>query len=130
MKTASYVVPLGAPVGPLLFTVSDATTSNTFDYLQILSATPKSPTQVVSFLNSLRPNTNGYVRIWRNDPAYQVLGTDLPDPPPSVALILAKTQAAQQTAVLARGSKIDELEIGTGDAVISGTKTIQVDVRE
>ena len=130
MKTASYTVPVGAPVGALMFTVADATTANTFDYQQIVSATPKSPTQVVSFLNSLRPNTNAYVRVWHNDPSYQVLGADLPDPPPSVALILAKAQAAQQNAVLARGSKIDELEIDTGDAVISGTKTIQVDVKE
>jgi hypothetical protein len=85
---------------------------------------------VVSFLNGLRPNTSAYIRVWRNDPAYQVLGTDLPDPPPSVALILAKAQAAQQGTLLARGSKIDELEIDVGDAVIAGTKTIQVDVKD
>jgi hypothetical protein len=130
LKTASYRVPIGAPTGPLQFTVADATTSNTFDYQQILSATPKSPMQVVSFLNGLRPNTSAYIRVWRNDPAYQILGTDLPDPPPSVALILAKAQAAQQGTLLARGSKIDELEIDVGDAVIAGTKTIQVDVKD
>jgi len=130
LKTATYTVPVGAPAGPLMFTVADATTANTFDYQQIVAATPKSPTQVVTFLNSLRPNTHAYLRVWRNDPAYQVLGTDLPDPPPSVALILAKAQAAQQTALIARGSKIDEVEIDAGNAVIAGAKTVQVDVKE
>ena len=90
---------------------------------------PRSPTQLVSFLNSLRPNTNAYVRVWRTDPAFQVQGQDLPDPPPSVGLILAKAQAAQGVWV-PRGSKIDELQIQTGDVVVSGSKTAQVEVTE
>ena len=63
---------------------------------------PEVPTQLVSFLNNLRPNTNAYVRVWRTDPAFQVQGQDLPDPPPSVGLILAKAQAAQGCLVAAR----------------------------
>jgi hypothetical protein len=130
LKKASYKVPSGAPTGTLQFTVADASSANILDYQQVLSTSPKSPTQVVSFLNNLRPNTNAYVRVWRADPAYQVQGVDLPDPPPSLALILAKAQLAQQGAVIGHGSKIDELEINTGDAVIAGTKTIQVEVKE
>jgi len=90
---------------------------------------PKSPTQLVSFLNNLRPNTNAYVRVWRTDPAFEVQGQDLPDPPPSVGLILAKAQAAQG-AWFPRGSKVDELQIETGDVVVTGSKTAQVEVKE
>ena len=128
-KTLRYTVPVGAPIGPLNFTVSDATYSNLLDYQQLVATAPKSPTQLVSFLNSLRPNTNAYVRVWRTDPAFQVQGEDLPDPPPSVGLILNKAQAAQGT-WMPRGSKIDELQIATGNVVVTGSKTVPVDVKE
>ena len=128
-KTVRYTVPIGAPYGTLNFTVSDATYSNLLDYQQLASTVLKSPTQLVSFLNELRPNTSAYVRVWRTDPAYQVQGEDLPDPPPSLGLILAKAQAAQGT-WFARGSKIDELLIGTGNVVVTGSKNVSVEVKE
>ncbi len=128
-KSLHYRVPVGAPAGTLSFTVSDGAVSNAIDYQQMAAEAPKSATQLVSFLNNLRPNTNAYVRVWRTDPAFEVQGQDLPNPPPSVGLILAKTQAAQGVWV-PRGSKIDELQIQTGDVVVSGSKTVQVEVTE
>jgi hypothetical protein len=129
VKTLRYTVPVGAPAGTLNFTISDATSSNLLDYQQLAATAPKSPTQLVSFLNSLRPNTSAYVRVWRTDPAFQVQGQDLPDPPPSVGLILNKAQAAQGI-WFPRGSKIDELQIQTGNVVVTGSKTVSVDVKE
>jgi len=128
-KSVHYRVPVGAPTGMLNFTVSDGSMTNALDYQQLAPAVPKSATQLVSFLNNLRPNTNAYVRVWRTDPAFEVQGQDLPDPPPSVGLILAKAQAAQG-AWLPRGSKVDELQIETGDVVVTGSKTAQVEVKE
>jgi hypothetical protein len=128
-KSVRYRVPVGAPEGTLSFTVSDGTMTNALDYQQMSPAVPKSPTQLISFLNNLRPNTNAYIRVWRTDPAFEVQGQDLPDPPPSVGLILAKAQAAQG-AWFPRGSKVDELQIETGDVVVSGSKTAQVEVKE
>ena len=91
LKTVHYRVPVGAPAGALSFTVSDGGLSNALDYQQMAAdAYRRVPTQLVSFLNNLRPNTNAYVRVWRTDPAFQVQGQDLPDPPPSVGLILAQ----------------------------------------
>jgi hypothetical protein len=128
-KSVHYRVPVGAPAGMLSFTVSDGSLTNALDYQQMAPSVPKSPTQLVSFLNNLRPNTNAYVRVWRTDPAFEVQGQDLPNPPPSVGLILAKAQAAQG-AWLPRGSKVDELQIETGDVVVTGSKTAQVEVKE
>ena len=128
-KSLRYTVPVGAPYGTLNFTVSDATSSNLLDYQQLAASAPKSPTQLVSFLNSLRANTNAYVRVWRTDPAFQVQGQDLPDPPASVGLILNKAQAAQGL-WFPHGSKIDELRIDTGNTVVTGSKTVPVDVKE
>jgi hypothetical protein len=129
LKSVKYTVPIGAPAGTLNFTVADAGYSNALDYQQISATAPRSPTQLVSFLNNLRPNTNAYVRVWRTDPAFQVQDKDLPDPPASVGLILARAQAAQGT-WFPRGSKIDELQIQTGDVVVTGSKTVPVEVKE
>ncbi len=128
-KTVRYTIPVGAPYGTLNFTVSDANYSNLLDYQQLASTVLKSPTQVISFLNELRPNNNAYVRVWRADPAYQVQGEDMPDPPASLGLILAKAQAAQGT-WFARSSKIAELLIDTGNVVVSGSKNVSVEVKE
>lgn len=129
MKTVRYQVPVGAEPGTLNFTAADGNYSNLLDYQQLAANLPKSPTQLVAFLNNLRSNTNAYVRVWRNDPAFQVQGSDLPNPPASVGLILSRAQAAQGMWV-PRGSKIAELEIPTGDAVVSGSKTVPVEVKE
>jgi hypothetical protein len=64
--------------------------------------------------------------VWRPDPNFQLEGEDFPDPPPSLALILGASPVALQT----RNAKISELEISAGDAVISGVKTVQVEVKE
>jgi hypothetical protein len=129
VKSVHYRVPVGSPAGALSFTVSDGSMTNALDYQQMSPSVPKSPTQLVSFLNNLHPNTNAYVRVWRTDPAFEVQGQDLPNPPPSVGLILAKAQAAQG-AWIPRGSKVGELQIETGDVVVTGSKTVQVEVKE
>jgi hypothetical protein len=130
MKTVRYNVPVGTPTGALQFTVSDAQTTNMLNYAQTIGLAPKSPAQVLAFLNDLRPNTKAYVRVWTTDPAYQVQGADLPDPPASLALILARSQGAPGVLSLLRGSGLAELEIDGGDNVITGSKTVQVEVKQ
>jgi hypothetical protein len=128
-KNVRYRIPIGAPAGTWNFTVTDGASANMLDYQQLAGTAQKSPTQLLSFLNNLRPNINAYLRVWRSDPAYLVQGQDLPDPPPSLGLILAKAQTAQ-AALFARTSKIDELPVETGDTVVSGAKSVAVEVKE
>jgi len=125
-RTLDYEVPVGAPAGPLYFTVADGNVANLSEVRQILGSTPHSAEQLVATVNKLRTNTKAYVRVWRPDPNFQLEGEDFPDPPPSLALILGASPAVMQT----RNAKIAELEISAGDAVISGVKTVQVDVKE
>jgi len=129
-RQVSYDVPAGAEPGTLYFTVSDANTANLADFRQVLTATPRTPAQIITTVNSLHPNTKAYVRIWRADPAYQLEGADLPDPPASVSLILAGSQSTLGGVTQTRNSKIGEIEIDGGDMVISGVKTVQVEIQE
>jgi hypothetical protein len=125
-RSVHYTVPIGAPAGPLYFTVADGNVANLSEYRQILGSTPRSVEQLMASVNKLRTNTKAYVRVWRAEPDFQLEAEDFPDPPPSLALILGASPAAVQT----RNSKVAELEISAGDAVISGTKTAQVEVKE
>ena len=129
-RTASYRVPVGAPVGVLQFSVSDAMSANLIEFQQTVGVMPKSPAQVIGLLRGLRSNNAAYLRVWRTDTSFQVQGADLPDPPPSVALLLAKSPSTSQLTWLGRGSTIEQIRIDTGEAVVSGSKTVQVEVKE
>jgi len=86
---------------------------------------------VLSLLNGLRSNTKAYVRVWRAEPSYTVEGRDIPDPPPSLAMLLTRDQAGSPTQANTRGAKIAELEVpGAADSIVTGTKTIQVEVKQ
>jgi hypothetical protein len=70
------------------------------------------------------------VRVWRADPAFQLEGVDLPAPPPSISLVLDGSAANLQGISTSRNSKIAEMQIDGGGAVISGVKTVQLEVKE
>ena len=129
-RKVSYPVPVGAATGPLYLTVADGSTTNLNEYRQLLATPPYSPSQLVSFLNGLRDNTRAYVRIWRPQPDFDVMGQSFPSPPPSVEQILARSQPGLGATMLSRNSKVAELEIDAGGMVVSGSKTVQVEVKE
>jgi hypothetical protein len=130
IRKVEYAVPIGAEQGPLYFTVSDAGTANLADFRQVLTASPRNSDQVITTVNGLHPNTKAYVRVWRTDAAFQLEGADLPAPPASVVMILEGAQSSQAGITQVRNSKIAEMEIDGGGMVISGVKTIQVEVKQ
>jgi hypothetical protein len=81
-------------------------------------------------LNSLRGNTKAYVRVWKGEPGFQIEGKDLPDPPPSLALILNRQQSSPGVVTATAGSKVAEMEINFGANAITGSKTVQIEVIE
>jgi hypothetical protein len=129
-RQVEYQVPIGAEPGPLYFTVADANTANLADFRQILTSSPRSAGQLIATVNNLHPNTKAYIRVWRTDPAFQLEGADLPDPPASVALILAGSQSSLAGITQTRNSKVVAMEVDAGDMVVSGSKTIQVEIKE
>jgi hypothetical protein len=129
-RSVRYRIPEGASPGTLYFTVADGATTNLTEFRQYLNTNPKSPAQLVSTVNSLRANSKVYVRVWRADPDYQLEGHEFPDPPPSVSLVLAGSLPSLGSVSQTRNSKLAELEMGVADTMISGSKTVQVEVKE
>jgi hypothetical protein len=130
IRRVEYQVPIGAEPGMLYFTVADAGTANIADFRQVLTATARTPAQLLATVNNLHPNTKAYIRVWRTDPAFQLEGADLPDPPASVSLILAGSQSTTAGITQTRNSKIADMEIDVGDMAVTGSKTVQVEVKE
>jgi hypothetical protein len=124
----NYTVPIGSPVGTLNFTVGDGPTVNAAEQRYYGLGQPRPAAELVAFLNSLRSNTKGYVRVWRQDAGFQIDGKDLPDPPPSVGMILTRTQTG--TSLIPRTSTVAEMMFALGDVAITGSKTLQLEVKE
>ncbi|MGH9612420.1 MAG: hypothetical protein ACRD4P_05000, partial [Bryobacteraceae bacterium] len=75
------------------------------------------------------PNTKAFVRFSRAEPSFDVEGAQLPDAPPSLALALTRDQPSPQL-LLARPSAVAEMEIDAGDFVVSGSKSVSIEVKE
>jgi len=125
-RSLKYRIPPGTAPGILFFTVADGTQTSIAELKQIVAETPLSPEQSIATVGRLRPSDKAYVRVWRAQPAYEVAGEELPDPPPSLALVLGSTQSLSQN----RNSKIAELVIDAGEMMVTGSKTVQVEVKE
>jgi hypothetical protein len=125
-KSVKYTVPAGAAPGTLYFTVADGNQTSIAELRQIVAETPASLEQVISTVNRVRPNDKTYVRVWRAEPAYEVHGEELPDPPPFLALVLGSTQNVAQN----KNSKVAEIVIDTGNMLVTGSKTVQLEIKE
>lgn len=130
-RRVKYRVPTGAQTGPLNFTIADATSTNVMEFQAAVGTPARTPKQVLGLLSGLRSNTKAYVRVWRAEPSYTVEGRDIPDPPPSLALLLSRAQVGFVNTMNTRGAKVAEIEVpGAAGFVVTGTKTIQVEVKE
>jgi hypothetical protein len=125
LKTVKYDVPVGAAAGTLFFSVSDGSQSSFTELRATYGSTARTPEQLIEALQHLRGNDKAYIRVWRAEPSYVVSGEEIPDPPPSLAMIL--NSAAPSTVV--RNSKVTEFVIDGAGYVITGSKTVQVEVR-
>jgi hypothetical protein len=136
-RVATYQVPAGAPNGPLNFTVSDANTLNFPDFAGVAASSLRVPERLIEMINSYRASDALYIRVWRQEPSFNVAGQlpggELPDPPPSVMLILADPSAsANSNAALTatHGAEAAHIVIPVDNYVVTGAKTIQVDVKD
>ncbi len=130
-RSAHVQIPVGAPTGTLNLTVSDA---NGLNYPELAGLSPVaagSPDQLIHELSAIRPSDSAYLRVWRQEPSFPLSGAELTDPPPSVSMILARGAGTGATMLFAiRGSAVAEMPVDPGNYVVSGSKTIQVEVKE
>jgi hypothetical protein len=130
LKKVRYHVPSGAPPGPMYLTVQDAPSTNFAQLQSVSGATMHSAQQILGVLNGLHGNTSAFLRVWRADNSFTVEGRDLAAPPASVAMILARALPPGTNNANPRGATVAQIEIPAGDFYVSGSKTVQVEVKE
>jgi hypothetical protein len=79
----------------------------------------------VEVLNGIRTNNKEWVRLWRAAQSWTVQGESLAAPPASMTLLLNRSTLPQTT-----GAKVAEIELPGGNFVFTGSKTIQVEVKD
>jgi hypothetical protein len=125
-RTAKYTIPPGAASGTLYFTVCDGSQASLADMRQTIVDSPISPDQLISTVNRIRAGDKAYVRVWRAEPSYAVQGEEMDSPPPSLAFVIGGTASLTQS----KNAKFGELVMDAGGNMVSGSKTVQVEVKE
>ncbi len=129
-RTARYQVPVGAQPGPLFFTVADGSQTSLVDLRFALSVQPRTPEQLLSLIDRLRDNDKVYVRVWRAETSFPAGVDELPAPPPSVALIMASQLGPSGVALgTMKNSRVAEMVVESGGRMVTGSKTVQVEVK-
>ncbi len=136
VKTIPYEVPVGAPEGLLNLTISDANTLNFPDFAGIAQSQFRSAGELIEAVNRYRGSESLFVRVWRQQPAFTVGGPmpggELTDPPPSVVLVLADPSASTSSAATSnlRGSDVAEITVPVPGFSVTGSKTVQIEIKD
>lgn len=125
-RHVDYVVPIGAPAGPLTVTVSDALTANLAEN-RLFGPQGRTARQIIAQANGLRHNSSAWLRVTRPDPPIQVAGADYPNLPAGYTMLLGRDQP-QIVLAGASGNRIFDAEIPAGDGVVGGQKSITFEV--
>ncbi len=130
-RKSPFTIPAGMQPGVLQIAVSEAASANLAEFQHLLLRKPDSAAQVLEVLRGYRSNAAVYATISRVEPSFQVQGHVLPDPPPSLALLLKRaTGNASITNPLVPLSRVAELRMDVDGYMVTGNKTIQIQVVE
>jgi len=124
-RRVQYSIPSGMAAGTLYFSVADGPQTSLTDLRTLYGANPRSAEELVRAVSLVRATDRAYVRVWRADADFQVAGVDLPDPPPSIGMLLAGNIGNTQV----KNSKVADFELTAPGWVVAGAKTVQVEVK-
>ena len=124
-RNIDWRIPPGIAPGLIYLSVADGVQTSATDLRTLLAANPRSADELTAAIDLVRATDRAYVRVWRAEPDFQVAGVDLPDPPPSVAMLLSLNVGNQQV----RNSKLAEFEMPVPGWVVAGAKTVQIEVK-
>jgi hypothetical protein len=118
-------IPKDAPIGQLQIIVGDGGSIQALE--PRTGFTPKSLDQLVREMNKIRKSDRLYVRLARAESGAMVKNEEMPSLPPSVLATLGSDRAIGGYS-LTRSATIFEKEIAPAEFVISGQRTLTVNV--
>jgi len=125
VERISVDIPFDAPLGPLQVVVGDGSSLQAFE--PKTGVTPKSLGQLVRELNKIRKPDRLYLRLARSENGAVINNEELPSLPPSVLATLGSNRTTGGY-TLTRSTTLLEKELPAADFIISGQRTLTVNV--
>ncbi|MBI4444051.1 MAG: hypothetical protein HY649_11850 [Acidobacteria bacterium] len=131
VQKALVEIPPGLTPGPLTITVADGAT---MDRMQGGAGgrmlLPKDTGQLVRAINKSRRNNRLYVLLSRWERGFVLQGDTFPSPPPSVVRTLSADPSLSTGVLPTFLSPVADYELATLPAVVTGTRSITITVKE
>ncbi len=122
-------IPSDIPTGTLLITVADGFTLMAAEN-RILRQTfiPRDLDQLIRAINNIRKNDRVYVRLQRAEPSVIIRGEELSGLPPSFSNVVTSDRSSSSGLMTLRSSNLYEYELPSTPFVISGQRTLIIEV--
>jgi hypothetical protein len=122
-------IPSDVPSGMLLVTVADGSTlmavENRFLRQNFI---PRDLDQLIRAINNIRKNDRVYVRLQRPEPSVIIRGEELSSLPPSFSTVITSDRSSSSSLMTLRSSNLYEYELPSTPYVISGQRTLSIEV--
>ena len=122
-------IPSDVPSGTLLVTVADGSTLMAVEN-RFLRQTfiPRDLDQLIRAINNIRKNDRVYVRLQRPEPSVIIRGEELSSLPPSFSNVITSDRSSSSSLTTLRSSNLYEYELPSTPYVISGQRTLTLEV--
>lgn len=126
-------IPLELPAdmssGTLLVTVADGSTLTAVENRSLRqSFTPRDLDQLIRAINNFRKNDRVYVRLQRPEPSVIIRGEELSSLPPSFSNVITSDRTSSNSLSTMRSSNLYEYELPSTPFVISGQRSLTIQI--
>jgi hypothetical protein len=125
----TWNVPAGMQPGQAQILLSDATAANLSEFATTIGQQQTTAEATVDYLNAMRPNQKAYLRVLLSKPGFTLNGRPMSAPPSSLALLFKEWQPAIGANLMVQSAAAEfSFEPGTG--VVTGSKSIPIEIQE
>jgi hypothetical protein len=122
-------IPADMPSGILQLTVADGSTLTAVENRALRqSFTPRDLDQLIRAINNIRKNDRVYVRLQRPEPSVLIRGEEFSNLPPSFSSVITSDRSASSSLTTLRSSNLYEYELPSTPFVISGQRSLAIEV--
>lgn len=122
-------IPADMPSGILQLTVADGSTLTAVENRALRQTfTPRDLDQLIRAINNIRKNDRVYVRLQRPEPSVLIRGEEFSNLPPSFSSVITSDRSSSSSLTTLRSSNLYEYELPSTPFVISGQRSLTIEV--
>jgi SpoIVB peptidase S55 len=122
-------IPADMPSGTLQLTVADGFTLTAVENRALRQTfSPRDLDQLIKAINNIRKNDRVYVRLQRPEPSVLIRGEEFSNLPPSFSSVITSDRTSSSSLTTLRSSNLYEYELPSTPFVISGQRSLTIEV--